>query len=298
MRIDLHTHSTASDGTTRPADLVGEAVAAGLDVIALTDHDTTGGWRPAIEALPSGLTLVPGAELSCFWAPADGGRPIGLHLLAYLFDPGEPAFAAERAAIRKSRLTRAEKMVGLLVAGGAPITWPDVLAVADGAPVGRPHIAQALVRAGVVPDVPTAFRSEWLGARYRVPKRDIAVMEALRLVQGAGGVTVMAHPKASKRGWVVPDSTFGELAAAGLTGLEVEHPDHTAAERDALKGIAADLGLLGTGSSDFHGTNKTVKLGERTTRPEVYEELVARATGAAPVTDSSQWPLPVPVHRE
>ena len=293
MLIDLHTHSTASDGTVPPAELVVDAVGAGLDVIALTDHDTTAGWRPAIEALPAGLVLIPGAELSCFWA-MDRGRSISVHLLAYLFDPTEPAFAAERAQLRASRLTRAEEMVGLLVADGAPISWPDVLAVADGAPVGRPHVAQALVRAGVVPDVPTAFRSEWLGARYRVPKRDIDVLDALRLVSGAGGVTVLAHPKASKRGRVVADDVFVELAAAGLTGLEVDHPDHTEAERDSLCRIAADLGLLTTGSSDFHGTNKTVRLAERTTRPESYEELVSRATGAAPVTAVDQWPLAAP----
>ena len=290
MLIDLHTHSTASDGTVPPARLVVDAVEAGLDVIGLTDHDTTAGWRPAIEALPAGLVLVPGAELSCLWA-VDGARPISLHLLAYLFDATEPAFAAERAMLRASRLARAEEMVGLLVADGAPITWPEVLAVADGAPVGRPHVAQALVRAGVVPDVPTAFRSEWLGARYRVPKRDLDILDALRLVRGAGGVTVLAHPKASKRGRVVPDAVFGELAAAGLTGLEVDHPDHSDAERDSLRRIASDLGLLATGSSDFHGTNKTVRLAERTTRPEVYEDLVSRATGAAPV-EAGHWPLP------
>ncbi|MFI5956521.1 PHP domain-containing protein [Cryptosporangium sp. NPDC051539] len=290
MRIDLHTHSTASDGTVRPEQLVLDAVVAGLDVIGLTDHDTTAGWRPAIEALPPGLTLVPGAELSCFWTP-ESGWPISLHLLAYLFDPAEPAFAAERAMVRASRLSRAEEMVGMLVADGAPITWPGVLAIADGAPVGRPHIAQALVAAGVVRDVPDAFRSEWLGARYHVPKRDIEVLEALRLVSGAGGVTVLAHPKASKRGRVIDDDVFTELAGAGLIGVEVDHPDHDAYERASLAVLAADLGLLPLGSSDFHGTNKTVRLGEHTTRPEVYEELVSRATGASPVSSPDQWPL-------
>lgn len=290
MRIDLHTHSTASDGTVLPARLVIDAVEAGLDVIGLTDHDTTAGWRPAIEALPSGLTLVPGAEVSCYWK-LDNGWSISLHLLAYLFDPAEPAFAAERALVRASRLTRAEEMVGMLVADGAPITWQGVLAIADGAPVGRPHIAQALVAAGVVRDVPDAFRSEWLGARYRVPKRDIEVLEALRLVRGAGGVSVLAHPKASKRGRVINDTVYAELADAGLTGVEVGHPDHAPSEQASLAAIAADLGLLTTGSSDFHGTNKTVRLGEHVTRPETYEELVSRATGAVPVTAAGQWPL-------
>ncbi|TQS46660.1 PHP domain-containing protein [Cryptosporangium phraense] len=290
MRIDLHTHSTASDGTVRPAQLVRDAVEVGLDVIGLTDHDTTAGWRPAIEALPAGLTLVPGAELSCFWTPSNSW-PISLHLLAYLFDPTEPEFARERALVRASRLTRAEEMVGMLVADGAPITWPGVLAIADGAPVGRPHIAQALVAAGVVRDVPDAFRSEWLGARYHVPKRDIEVFDALRLVRGAGGVTVLAHPKASKRGRVIPDHVLAELTDAGLTGVEVDHPDHEESERVALAGLAAELGLLETGSSDFHGTNKTVRLGENLTRQSVYEELVSRASGASPVTSREQWPI-------
>lgn len=284
MRIDLHTHSTASDGTVPPATLMSDAVAAGLDVIGLTDHDTTAGWQPAVEALPPGLVLVPGAELSCLWELPDTGWSISLHLLAYLFDADEPAFAAERALLRASRLSRAEEMVGMLVADGAPITWEGVLAIAAGAPIGRPHIAQALVAAGVVRDVPEAFASEWLGARYRVPKRDLEVLEALRLVRGAGGVTVLAHPKASKRGRVIDDEVYVRLAAAGLNGVEVDHPDHAPAERASLAGIAADLGLITTGSSDFHGTNKTVRLGENTTRPEAYEELVSLATGAVPVT--------------
>jgi predicted metal-dependent phosphoesterase TrpH len=283
MRIDLHTHSTASDGTTPPAVLVAEASAAGLDVIGLTDHDTTGGWARALAALPSGLTLVLGAELSCRWNPP-GRRPISLHLLAYLFDPDEPEFAAERARIRSSRLTRAEQMVSLLVADGAPITWEGVLAIADGAPVGRPHIAQALVAAGVLPDVPAAFASEWLGARYHVGKIDTDVFAALRLVSGAGGVTVFAHPMASKRGRVVPDETYAALAAGGLDGVEAHHPDHSPAETAALVGIAADLGLLVTGSSDYHGTNKPTRLGAHMTTPEVYAQLVDRASGGAPVT--------------
>jgi predicted metal-dependent phosphoesterase TrpH len=282
MRIDLHTHSTASDGTTPPADLVHAAAATGLDVVALTDHDTTAGWQPALDHLPRGLTLIRGAELSCRWFD-QLGRPISLHLLAYLFDDAEPAFAAERARITRSRLARAERLVRLLTDDGVPITWEGVLGIAAGAPVGRPHIAQALAAAGVVEDVPAAFDARWLGRRYRVPKQDAEVFEALRLVRGAGGVAVFAHPKAVSRGRIVPDRLIVELAEHGLAGLEVDHPDHDDAARAALRGLAADLDLVGTGSSDFHGTNKTVPLGAHLTEVEAYERLLAAATGAAPV---------------
>jgi predicted metal-dependent phosphoesterase TrpH len=282
-RIDLHSHSTASDGTLTPAELVHAAASTGLDVVALTDHDTTAGWAPATGALPAGLTLVCGAELSCAWHGGTG-RPISLHLLAYLFDPAEPALAEELARVRRSRLGRAERMVGLLRDDGVPITWEQVLSYAAGGTVGRPHIGQALVASGLVPNMDAAFASEWLGQRYRVPKEDIDVFRAVELVKGAGGVTVFAHPKAVRRGRIVPDSLIAELAAAGLDGLESDQADHRPAERDAVRALAADLGLLVTGSSDFHGTNKTVQLGENTTAPDVYEQLVARATGSRPVT--------------
>jgi predicted metal-dependent phosphoesterase TrpH len=281
--IDLHTHSTASDGTLAPGDLPPAAAAAGLAVIALTDHDTTAGWAAAAAALPPGLTLVPGAELSCKWYAAD--PPISLHLLAYLFDPAEAGLRDALRAVRESRLTRAERIVDLLRADGVAITWDQVLAYAAGGTVGRPHIARALVAAGLAPDVSGAFASEWLGPRYRVPKADLDVFDAIRLVRQAGGVTVFAHPKAARRGRIVPDSLIAELAAAGLTGLEADHADHSPAERSAVRGLAAELGLLVTGSSDFHGTNKTVRLGDNaTTTTETYERLVASATGTRPIT--------------
>jgi predicted metal-dependent phosphoesterase TrpH len=284
-RIDLHAHSNASDGTTPPAEFVREAAAAGLDVVAITDHDTTAGWAPAVEALPAGLTLVPGAELSCKWYGAPG-RPIGLHMLAYLFDPSDAALDAAMAAVRQSRLGRAERMVELLVADGVPITWEDVLEVAEGGTVGRPHIGRVLVAAGLVADVQEAFDSPWLGSqKYRVQKADLDVFDAIRLVRQAGGVTVFAHPRANRRGKTVPSSLIAELAAAGLTGLEADHADHDPAERAEVRALAAELGLVVTGSSDFHGTNKAVRLGENaTTTRAVYEQLVAGATGYAPVT--------------
>ncbi|MEV4540795.1 PHP domain-containing protein [Micromonospora echinaurantiaca] len=280
-RIDLHTHSTASDGTLGPAELVRTAADAGLDVVALTDHDTTAGWEPALRALPPGLRLVRGAELSCRWYGPDS--PVPLHLLAYLFDPDHPGLTAELARVRLAREVRAERIVALLRADGVDVSWPEILAAAAGGTVGRPHIAQALIRAGLVASTTEAFGPDWLGERYRLPKEDIDVFHAVRLVRAAGGVPVFAHPRASRRGRIVPDELIAELAAAGLAGLEADHEDHSPAERAHVRALAAELGLLVAGSSDFHGTHKTVRLGAFQTEPEAYERLVAEASGVTEV---------------
>ncbi|MGW1725588.1 PHP domain-containing protein [Streptomyces sp. NPDC002306] len=279
MRIDLHCHSTASDGTDTPAELVRGAAAAGLDVVALTDHDTTRGHAEAAAALPEGLTLVTGAELSC---RIDG---ISMHMLAYLFDPEEPALLAERELVRDDRVPRAKGMVARLVELGVPVTWEQVARIAGDGSVGRPHIASALVELGVVPTVSDAFTQDWLadGGRVFVAKHETDPFEAIRLVKGAGGVTVFAHPAAAKRGRTVPESAIAEMAAAGLDGIEVDHMDHDPDARVRLRALAADLGLLVTGSSDYHGSRKTVALGAYTTDPEVYGEITRRATGAFPV---------------
>ncbi|MER7538612.1 PHP domain-containing protein [Streptomyces sp. NPDC097704] len=279
MRIDLHTHSTASDGTDSPADLVRNAAAAGLDVVALTDHDTTRGHAEALAALPEGLTLVTGAELSC---RMDG---IGLHMLAYLFDPEEPALLAERELVRDDRVPRARGMVGKLRELGVPVTWEQVARIAGDGSVGRPHVAEALVELGVVPDVSGAFTPEWLadGGRAYVEKHELDPVDAIRLVKAAGGVTVFAHPLAVKRGQVLPEASIARLAEAGLDGIEVDHMDHDEATRARLRGLAKELGLLTTGSSDYHGSRKTCRLGEYTTDPEIYGEITRRASGAFPV---------------
>ncbi|MCW2621642.1 MAG: C-terminal protein [Frankiales bacterium] len=256
-----------------------EARAAGLDVIALTDHDSTGGHAEALAALPAGLTLVSGAEISC---RADG---ISLHLLAYLFDPAEPAFQAARSALRDSRSTRAERMVESLAEAGTGVTWEQVQALAGGA-VGRPHIAQALIAQGLIDSVGEAFTPEWLGNRgpHFRDKLELDAVEAVRLVVAAGGVAVFAHPRATKRGRTVSDQVIVDLAEAGLAGLEVDHPDHDGDERAQLRGLARELELFVTGSSDFHGGNKPVELGAETTSEAAYEQLLAAASGASPLS--------------
>jgi predicted metal-dependent phosphoesterase TrpH len=279
VRIDLHAHSTASDGTDTPAELVRNAAAAGLDVIALTDHDTTRGYAEAIAAVPEGLTLVTGAELSC---RIDG---ISMHMLAYLFDPEEPALLAERELVRDDRVPRAKGMIAKLNGLGVPVTWEQVERIAGDGSVGRPHVATALVELGVVPTVSDAFTEDWLadGGRAFVEKHETDPFEAIRLVKAAGGVTVFAHPGASKRGRTVPESAIAEMAAAGLDGIEVDHMDHDEETRALLRALAKELGLLTTGSSDYHGSRKTCVLGEYVTDPEVYGEITRRATGAFPV---------------
>jgi predicted metal-dependent phosphoesterase TrpH len=285
MRIDLHTHSSVSDGTESPADLLASAQAAGLDAVALTDHDTTAGWSIAEAARPHGLTVVPGMELSCRWFP-DDQPPISVHLLAYLFDPTHPGFSAERARLRDERLERGERIVAALADDGYPVSWNRIVERSDGGVVGRPHIARALVEAGVVESVEHAFGT-LLHHRspYYVAKIDTDVREGIQLVRAAGGVPVFAHGLATKRGRVVGDSAVAAMVEAGLLGLEVDHPDHSADERAHLRRLAADMGLIVTGSSDYHGTNKTTPIGACTTDPDQFEAILAAGTGSAPFRD-------------
>jgi len=274
VRIDLHTHSSASDGTERPAELVRAAAAAGLDVVALTDHDTTRGWPEAEQALPSGLRLVRGAEISCAY---DG---ISLHLLAYLFDPAHAELAAEMAMALDDRVPRAKAIVAKLAAAGYPVTWELVLGqLQDGATVGRPHIADTLVAAGVVADRNGAFTTLlhddgpfFVGHYY------VDALRAVRLVRAAGGVPVFAHPAAATRGTTVGDDAIRAMAAAGLAGLEVDHRDNAPADRARLRALAGELGLLVTGASDYHGAGKDNRLGEHTTDPAVLEALLGQVT--------------------
>jgi predicted metal-dependent phosphoesterase TrpH len=280
LRADLHSHSNASDGTTPPADVISRAAAAGLDVIALTDHDTVAGHAEAIAALPPGLTLLPGMELSC---RLEGHS---VHLLAYLFDPANADLAAETAAIRESRITRAREMVARLAELGAPVTWEQVSRIAGGGVVGRPHVARALAAAGVVATPADAFTPEWIGpgGRAHVSRYALDPARAIALVRAAGGVTVLAHPRGSTRGWQIPDDAIAALAAAGLTGLEINHPHHTEEKRMALRTLAATLGLVSSGGSDDHGELTGFRIGAETAPDGSYQRLVEHAIGAVPVS--------------
>lgn len=281
MHIDLHTHSTASDGTDSPGELVASAGKAGLDVVALTDHDTTAGWTEASAALPSGLTLVPGAELSCM-CDDGSGRRISVHLLGYLFDPQATEVVAEQQRLRSERRTRLRTMAERMAADGLPVDPEDVLgSLPVDSSAGRPHLAQALVKAGLVDTVDEAFgRYLGNGRSYYMPRSDTPVETAIDMITAAGGVTVFAHPFAFSRGPTVAPRVLGELAERGLVGVEADHPNHDAAAREQLRVIAREHGLVVTGSSDYHGTNKTIGLGQETTDQGAFEALCERASGA------------------
>jgi predicted metal-dependent phosphoesterase TrpH len=278
--IDLHTHSSVSDGTETPAQLIRAAVAAGLGTVALTDHDSTAGWQEARTAASgTGLTLIPGMEFST----RHGWKSV--HLLAYLFDPDDAGIIAETAHIREARLRRAESIVARL-AVDYDIEWADVMAqTTEGATVGRPHIADALVAKGHVPTRSAAFESI-LHPRngYYEPHYAPDPLTAVKLVRAAGGVPVLAHPGTRGRDAVVADKDVKALVDAGLFGLEIHHRENTESGRERLYELASKYGLVITGSSDYHGAGKPNRLGENTTEPEVLARIVAAATGSAPFT--------------
>ena len=282
LRIDLHTHSTSSDGTDSPAELVVAAAGAGVDVVAITDHDTTSGWSDAAAACPSGLQLVRGAEFSCLSPTGRDGEPrCSVHLLGYLFDPEHEAIVAEQARLRDERVARLHTMIGRMADDGYPVDVDTVFAyLPDGGSAGRPHLARALVKAGVVDSVDEAFAQLLHNdSPYYVPRADTAVETAIEMIRAAGGVPVFAHPLARARGRVVETSVIADLAGRGLGGVEADHPSHTAADRELLRDMAAEYGLLVTGSSDYHGTNKTTPFAAETTDPDVFDALVAQAHG-------------------
>ncbi len=275
--IDLHTHSTHSDGTEPPGTVVRQAAAAGLDVVALTDHDVTTGWAEADRAgQEAGVVVVPGIEVSCSW------RGISVHLLAYLPDPEDEALAAELQASRGSRDTRIRAMVERLAGAGYPVSYDELLDLAgEGATLGRPHLADLLVRKGVFAHRDEAFADVLASrSRYYVAHAAPDPVRATELVVGAGGAAVMAHPFAGKRGRTVTDDVVAAMAAAGMVGLEVDHRDHGPAERARAAARAARLGLVRTGSSDYHGAGKQNRLGEHTTSPGSLRAILAGATGA------------------
>ena len=276
--IDLHTHSSVSDGTESPAELVRAAVDAGLGTVALTDHDSTAGWAEAkLAASDTGLMVVPGMELSTNHGPAS------VHMLAYLFDPDDVDVVRETALIRDGRLHRAERIVER-IAVDYDITWDDVLAQSvDGGTIGRPHIADALVEHGYVTDRSAAFQSilHWRSGyyeKYYAP----SPLDGVKLIVAAGGAPVLAHPGTRGREWVIDEKNLRQLKEAGLFGLEIFHRDNTPSGRERLFELAAMFDLQVTGSSDYHGEGKPNRLGENTTEPAVLEKLLAAGTGSAP----------------
>jgi len=275
MRIDLHTHSNASDGTQSPAEVVSSAAGSGLDVVALTDHDTTAGWVEAADAAAQeGIALVRGIEVSCSY------EGISIHLLGYLQDPTAPGLLEELERSRESRETRAQRIAERL-ARVVPLAWGDVLKqVEPGATVGRPHIADAMVAKRIVASRGEAF-AKYLydGSPFYESHYAPDPVTAVRLVRQAGGVAVMAHPFASGRGFVVKDAVIEAMAAEGMAGLEVYHRDHSAAEVQHGLDLAVSLDLFVTGSSDYHGEGKPNLLGERTTDPVVLQQIEALAHG-------------------
>lgn len=279
MRIDLHTHSSVSDGTDAPATLVRHAAEAGLDVVGLTDHDTAEGWREAAAAAAeAGITLVRGMEISTALGRAS------VHLLGYLPDPTHPPLALALDKILDGRNSRVPAICARLQTLGFDVTEEAVRRrAADAAATGRPHVADVMVAAGIVADRDEAF------ARFLNPGRPgyvnryaVPLSEAIALVTGAGGVSVIAHPWGRGRAGVLPEATLADLRAEGLVGIEVDHQDHAPETRDRLRSIARNLDLVVTGSSDHHGTGKTNHdLGCNTTAPEEYERLLDLAAQAA-----------------
>lgn len=272
--IDIHTHSTCSDGTDTPFALIQKALSTGITTLGLTDHDSIEGWAEARSALRGPLSLVPGAEVSTL--TSDG---ISVHILGLLFDGTNTTLQTMLDETKDQRIPRMKKMIALLNADGISVTMEDVMKAAPiGATVGRPHLADALVARGVISARDEAFR-ELLhnDSKYYVEHVAPSPAEAIRVIRKAGGVAVIAHPFASRRGQVITAETFGDLVEAGLNGIEVDHRDQSGDERESLRSIAKELGMAITGASDYHGTGKMNSLGENLTHPAEWERLESQA---------------------
>jgi predicted metal-dependent phosphoesterase TrpH len=272
--IDLHTHSVYSDGTFTPTELLRVAHERGLDAIALTDHDTMNGLDEASDAAADlDVELVPGIELSTLYE----GQ--GVHILCYYPDPDDAELLRELDRLRDERSRRGEHMVEKLQALGYPVTFERVRQIAQGGNVVRPHVAQALVEAGIVPTIKDAFTEEFIGAggKAYVEKDALHPLAAIELIHRAGGVSVLAHPGTSREVSPVSDELIGEFAAAGLDGIEAAHPDHPPELEANYVALAERLGLFWTGSSDCHGAiYEPLRLGMRTTPREQLDALRAR----------------------
>lgn len=281
MKIDLHTHSTYSDGTDKPSELINKALAADISIIGLTDHDSVSGWQEATKALRSGISLVPGAEISC--QTTDG---ISVHILGLLFDANNTELMNTLEKTRENRHGRMEKIIARINEAGIDITMNDVLEqLSDGATLGRPHLADALVKKGVVTSRDEAF-TQMLhnNSKYYVSHYSPTPEAAIALIKAAGGVSVIAHPMASHRGRTISLETFGSLIDSGLDGIEVDHRDHSPDEKKQLISLASESNLVMTGASDYHGNGKLNSLGEYTTNPEQWERLESRANARRVIT--------------
>ena len=272
--IDLHTHTTCSDGTDSPRDLVNKAIVQGIEVLGITDHDTTSGWHEATQSLRGSLQLALGAEISCL--TNDG---VSVHMLGLLFDPLHEEMQQVLEETRDGRLPRMRKMIEKMRAEGMDISIEDVeKAMPSGATMGRPHLADALVAKKIVKSRDEAF-IELLhnDSRFYVSHAAPTPVEAIALIRRAGGVAVIAHPFASHRGQILKAEDFIDLLSAGLNGIEVDHRDQNPDERAMLRVIALELDLVMTGSSDYHGTGKLNSLAENHTSREQWQKLEAQA---------------------
>jgi 3',5'-nucleoside bisphosphate phosphatase len=273
--IDLHTHTVESDGTFTPSEVVNLARDRGLDAIAITDHDTTSGLGQAARAgEEAGVAVIPGIEFSAEYEGAS------LHVLAYWMDPLDPELQAELQRLRDTRFRRGELMVERLHALGYPISFERVREISGGT-IARPHVAQAMVEAGIVSTEKEAFTEEFIadGGAAWVPKHALDPLDALDLIRAARGACVLAHPGMWKSQGSVPDQLIEAMADRGMAGLEVDHPDHDEAQRARYRSMARSLGLAVTGASDCHGTRyDPIRLGCCTTQPEELDAL-RRAAG-------------------
>jgi predicted metal-dependent phosphoesterase TrpH len=281
--IDLHAHTDRSDGTLAPAEVVALAAERGLDGIAITDHDTFAGLDEAeAAAQAAGLAFVPGIEFSAEYQGAS------LHILAYWTDPDDRAIHDELQRLTDTRFRRGEMMVEKLQALGYDISFERVREIAGGDTIARPHVATAMVEAGIVATEKDAF-DRFIsddGIAY-VPKHALAPLDALSLIRSAGGVCVLAHPGMWRGQGAVPDLLIEEMAAGGMAGLEVDHPDHLPEQREHYRTVAGRLGLIVTGASDCHGERYGFRLGSETTSPSSVEELRALAGHAGEPPASS-----------
>jgi predicted metal-dependent phosphoesterase TrpH len=274
MRVDLHVHSNNSDGAFPPEEVARLARDAGLDGIALTDHDSTAGYPAARDAGERiGLRVIPGSEISAVYEGSS------VHILGYFLDTENPKLVSELGAIRDDRVWRAKGMIEKLNALGVPITFEQVRAIAQGESIVRPHVAQAMVDLGVISSTVDAFTPDWIleGGRAYVEKKALTPEAAVALIGEAGGVAVIAHPVWHPKTPEGQQELIELLASLGLAGIEVDHPDHDPPTRARFRALGDRLGLVATGSSDYHGNDHGGKIGENTTAPEVLSSLEALA---------------------